>query len=309
MDAWEQAQKSYLHLDRFLRVYSNGTTLGLTGADRIFAITRPAFYGSYNPELEFDDITPERQYEQISALVNDMLATLGGFALFGETPNDDMLLYGITELQQNQIDPPFWLLFAVQNFIDIHFILKTRSERPYEELRDFALSARKTLKEHQAFFSKHPLIKMRSPDDEAAVHETLREIEEWVLENKIKQILSSRQQWGSTKKRRVWQDFEILRMYPVLCGMLKYCFHIQMQWKGILLLNDTGIVTAAHVYNALQQNGYLGTKKPVVWEDMEYLFDLHKAEDTFMSARPKSIEDRTKRLAMVQGVAPSTFVR
>lgn len=308
MDAWEQAQESYLHLHRFLVVYSNGVVPGLTGRDRIFAITRPAYYGTYNPELEWDEITPQRQYEQVAALVNDMLATVGGFVMLGETPNDDMLMRGISELQQNQIEPPFWLLFAVQNFVNVHLTLKTKSERPYEELRDFALSARRTLKEHQAFLSKHPLTQMRSPEDEAAVHETLREIEEWVLEDKMKQIMNNVQQMGSTKKRRVWQDFEVMRMSPVLCGMLKYCFHIQMQWKGITLINDTGLVTAAHLYNALQQNGYLG-KKNLVWEDMEYLLDLHKAEDTFMGERPRSVEECTRRLALVQGVAPSTFAR
>lgn len=45
---------------------------------------------------------------------------------------------------------------------------------------------------------------MRSREDEEAVHETLREIDEWVLEDKIKQIMTSVKQVGSTKKRRVW---------------------------------------------------------------------------------------------------------
>lgn len=310
MSAWKEAQESYLHIFRFLQVYSNGTMPGLEGPNRIFALTRPAYFGTYNPELEYDELPPTRQYEQVAALVNDMLVTVGGFVMLAESPNDDMLMSGIAYLQQNQISPPFWLCFAVQNFVDVHFILKTRSERPYEELRDFALSARRTLKDHQQFLEKHPLAKMRSQDDEEAVHETLREIEEWVLEDKVKQVMNSVKQVAATKKRRVWQDFEVLRMSPVLCGMLKYCYHIQLQWKGISLVNDTGIVTAAHMYNALQQNGYLTKNgEKIVWDDMEYLLDLHKAEDTFMGQRPRSIEDCTKRLALVQGVAPTTFAR
>lgn len=78
---------------------------------------------------------------------------------------------------------------------------------------------------------------------------------------------------------------------------------------GNKIVNDTGIATAAHLYNALQQNDYLGKKEPIVWKDMQYLLELHKAEDTFMGDRPRSIKDCTKRLALVQGVAPSTFAR
>lgn len=147
--------------------------------------------------------------------------------------------------------------------------------------------------------------------DEIAVDEILQEMEEWIFKDKIKQVLTSVPGQGKSKKKRIWEDWEILRMSPLLCGMWKYCFHIQLQWKGITLVNDTGIVTAAHLYNALQQNDFLGSgDDALVWEDMEYLLDLHRAEDTFMGKeRPISIEDCTKRLALVQGVAPQTFAR
>lgn len=311
MSCREQVKASYLLLYRLTIIYSNGVMPGKSGAERIFAITRPAYLGTYNPELEFDDISDERQYEQISALLNNMFVTVGGFAMLGyETPNDDMLMDGIAYLQRNQVEPPMWLLFACQSFLDSHFALKTKSERPYEELRTYALSARKTIKAHQKFLQDHPMPHMRSVDDEEALDETLQEIEEWTLDDKMKQILNSVSMQGKTKKRRVWQDFEVLRMSPTLCGMWKYCFHIQLQWKGITLVNDTGLVTAAHLYNALQQNGYLGMgEDKLIWDDMEYLLDLHRAEDTFMGTRPKSIEDCTKRLALVQGVAPQTFAR
>ena len=75
-------------------------------------------------------------------------------------------------------------------------------------------------------------------------------------------------------------------------------------------MNDTGLVAAAHLYNALQQNGYLGKGgHKLVWDDMEYLLDLHRKEDTFMGSRPKTIEECTRRLALVQGVSAQTFAR
>ena len=312
MGAWKQAQESYLLLYHLTVIYSNGVVPGTRGANRIFAMSRPAYLGTYNPELEYEDLSPERQYEQVTALLNDMFVTVGAYVSIGDTPNDDMLMEGLVYLQHNQVEPPMWLLFACQNFLNIHFTLKTRVERPFEELRDYALYARRTVKAHQAFIREHPMPKMRSNDDEEALDETLQEIEEWVLEDKIKQELDSASKFAKGKKKRIWQEAEVLRMSPVLCGMWKYCFHIQLQWKGITLLNDTGMLAAAHLYNALRQNGYLDNKddeRPPEWADMEYLLDIHKAEDTFMGKRPQTIEDCTKRLALVQGVAPQTFAR
>lgn len=308
LKAWSQVCESYLLLQRLVQVHSNGTMPNTRGRDRIFAFTRPAYLGTYNPELEWEDITVERQYEQVCALLNDMLTTLGTWIMIAQTPQDDMLLEGIAYIQENDVEPPMWLLFACQNFLNIHFALKTKSERPWEELRDFALSTRKTIKAHQAFMQEHPLPRMRSDADEEALADTLLDLEEWVLNDKIKQELEHLSQQGTGRKKRVWQDFELLRMSPVLCGMWKYTFCVQLQWKGISLLNDTGMLAAAHFYNCLYKNGYLhGETK--TWEDMEYLLDLHREEDTFMGARPHSIEDCTKRLAMVQGVAPQTFAR
>ena len=167
MEAWEQCEESYMYLRSLVGVYSLGTVPNQTGINSSYPFTRPARLGSYNPELEFDECSPKKQYEQMGALLNDMLVTVGALLCVSGTPSspcDDMLMQGLRDLQVNDILPPMWLLFACQNFLDIHFILKTRSERPYEELRDFAISARQTLKQHQAFIQKHPLPNMRDQD-------------------------------------------------------------------------------------------------------------------------------------------------
>jgi len=310
ISAWEQVQESYLLLYRLVVIYFQGIRTGSRGGQRAFPVTRPAWLGTYNPALKWDKISDERQYEQVCALVMDMLVTLGAFTQFSNTPNDDMLTKGISELQEWDIEPPMWFLFAVQNYVDVHDVLKTKIERPYEELRDYAVAARRTILDHQHFMSQHPVPAMRTDADELEVSEILAEIKAWALDDKMKQILTEGTMNPVGRKTRVWRDFEILRMSPSLCGMWKYCFHIQLQWKGIRLVNDTGLVTAAHLYNALQQNGYLekGGNK-LVWHDMEYLLELHRKEDTFMGTRPKTIEECTRRLALVQGVSTQTFAR
>lgn len=286
MHAWEQVKESYLLIQRLCVVYSNGTVAGMEGPDRVFAITRPAYFGTYNPELGFEDLSDKKQYEQMAACLNDMLVTIGALVMMAETPCDDILMQGIHYLQQNPVNRPMWLLFACQNFLDIQFTLQTRSERPFEELRDFAIANRRTLKEYQTFMRENYMPRMRNQEDEAAVNEILEELECWVLNDEFKKTMGSFQQMGPTKKRRVWQDFEIIRMSPLLCGEMKYTFYIQLQWKGITLVNDTSLVAAAHLYNALQMNGYFEDQS-AIWEDMEYLLELHKGSHL----RPSLVDD------------------
>jgi len=229
MSAWKQVQESYMLLYRLVVLYSKGADPRRRGRQRAFPVTRPAWLGTYNPALEWGKISAERQYEQVCALVMDMLVTIGAFTHFSNTPNDDMLLKGISELQEEDIEPPMWLLFAVQNFVDVHNVLKTKIERPYEELRDYAVAARRTLLDHQHFVNQHPVPAMRTEEDEREISETLAVIKEWALDDKMKQILTEVMVNSVGRKTRVWRDFEILRMSPSLCEMWKYCFHIQLQ--------------------------------------------------------------------------------
>lgn len=114
MSAREQMQESYMLLYRLVVLYLNGVYSDRRGRQRDFPVTRPAWLGTYNPAFKWDKISAERQYEQVCALVMDMLVTLGAFTQSSNTPNDDMLIKGINELQEQDIEPPMWLLFAVK---------------------------------------------------------------------------------------------------------------------------------------------------------------------------------------------------
>lgn len=94
-------------------------------------------------------------------------------------------------------------------------------------------------------------------------------------------------------------------MHPLLSGMWLYSYQLEMSVRGLRLVNETQVMVAAHLYNALQQNKYL--PDDCVWEDAEYLLRIHRAANTFLGSRPVSIEDCTKRLALAQGVSPQTF--
>ena len=186
MDVWEQCKRSCLLISRHLTIYAKGVVPGLKGSNRRLMVTRSAHYGTYNPELDFEELSDNRQYEQISALLNDMLATMGVYVVNSNSSYDDMLMVGLVYLQKNEVEPPLWLCFACQSFLDIHFALKIKSTRPFEELHHFGLYANKSLKAHQTFLKTNPMPRMRNREDEEAIDELLSEIVTWFLEDEMK---------------------------------------------------------------------------------------------------------------------------
>ena len=210
-------------------------------------------------------------------------------------------------------DSPLWLVFATRVYLEIHHILKTEVERPFHDLVEYALEARRTLRGHERWTEKTGLVGHRTDRAEERVSILHDEINDWALYDKILGILNSEmsirhQRKANVKnnsaKVRVWKENEILKMHPLLCGMWKYCFQLQMQQQGIKLVNDTVIMVAAHLYNALQQGGYLD--KDLKWKDAEYLIDIHR-EDTYLKERPKTMEERMRRMSIVMGASAETF--
>ena len=225
---------------------------------------------------------------------------------------------GLNENIETQ-EIPLWLVFACKVFLEIHHVLGAKSERPFRELSNFALEARRTLRGHVRYSGKHGLVGYRSDDSEANTLELLGDIEEWVLNDKILDILnenlglehqrksSVRNPVSKLNKVRIWKEDEALKMSPLLCGMWKYAYHLRLQKEGLQLINESQTMIAAHLYNALRQNGYLD--KECAWKDAEYLLEIHAAADPFLGERPANVEDSMRRLALSQGVSPETFAR
>ena len=72
----------------------------------------------------------------------------------------------------------------------------------------------------------------------------------------------------------------------------------------MLLLNQSLIMNALHLYNALRQCGYLD--EGLKWEDAEYLISIH-GDDTYLKDPPKTMEDCQRRITLYAGASAQTF--
>ena len=312
VENWSLVQESFLLPYRSLGTFGKGSDRPGQARGPKMPVTRPAWLGTYDSTLDRTQADADRLCEQDTGLLADFLTIVGPYVSVGDTPCDDELMKGIEKLLSKG-KLPLWLVFAAQNFLDIRTILKTEAERPLADLQQFAVEAGITLKEHFDFFEEHSLTGYRTKKSEGYVRQSMNEIADWGLGDKITKILnkeiSAKKQTAHkvTGKTREWQPNELLKMHPLLCGMMKYSFHLQLQWEGVRLINETLIMSAAHLYNALQQGNYL--PETCLWEDMHTLLEIHPPQDVFIGDYPTTIEDCTRRLALYQGVSPQTFAR
>ncbi len=312
VENWAIVHESFLLPYRLLTTFGKDPENKGRSAPKM-PITRPAWLGTYDPSLDRTEADADRLCEQDTGLLADFMTIVGPYVLIGNTPCDDELMNGIEKLL-SEGKLPLWLVFAAQNFLDIHTVLKTSAERPLADLQQFAAEAGITLKDHFDFFEEHGLTGYRTKKSEGYVKESMHEILEWGQGDKITKIMnkeiSAKKQTPHkvTGKTREWEPNELLKMHPLLCGMMKYSFHLQLQWEGVRLVNDTLVMSAAHLYNALKQGNHL--PEDCHWEDLAYLVEIHSLKDVFMGEDlPGTIEECTRRLALYQGVSPQTFAR
>lgn len=299
---WPNVENSFFMMNNLLQLSRKGEV----------ELSRDAWLGTHDPELDQLKATNLQKCQSDTALMIDMITTIKPYMQHCQSPVDDELMKGLW-LHATTRKRPLWLHFAGQVYLEIHHVLRSKAEMACEDLTDWALEARKTLRGHVKFNDKHGLAAARTDKEEILVLSTKSKLEEWVLEDEARKVmnkyLSTTRPIGQPNRtmieHRQWKENEVLRMHPLICGVWKYSFQLKLQRTGIQLVNESQIMIVIHLYNALQQCGYLD--RDCIWLDAEYLLNIHRKTNTFGGDRPTTMEDCLKRLSIAQGVSPQTF--
>jgi hypothetical protein len=249
------------------------------------------------------DLTGRERHEEDSTVLLSSVAVIASFVSVSNAPSEDEFCVGIRQLVKKQ-KLPLWLIFAAQNYLDVHHILRTDVGRGLEELQTAGTAARATLEQHFRFMKANKC-ELRDRKDESTCREIMKDVEEWGCTTQEAKYLNK----YSTRKSGVrWDANCVVKKHPLLAGILKFGLHLTIQWEGILLVNSiTTILSVAHLYNAVQVEGYLPKDKP--WQDLDYVLNIHSSQDIFVGGRPTNIEDAAVRMSMAQGISPETFAK
>ncbi|TVY20665.1 hypothetical protein LARI1_G001186 [Lachnellula arida] len=279
----------YIILKSFLPVIQRGRV----------PVCKPGYFGKLN--LNEDVLYPGEKFTQDEIVLLERLIPELMFLrdVKDKFPAQDELTGGILEMVRTK-EIPIWLVLAVQVQLDIHYMLLGDISRPHSELSAAAVQASATLKAHQDF-SKDMHIGNWPKSNDKAYEFCIWELDQWVKSDLLDRLRSKTfEELGYSKGG----NFVLLKMHPVLCGMMLFRVNLNLQYLGLMLVNAWGALPITlHLYNACLAERLLDNP----WMDMEAVIITHTAKRIFVGDRPHTPQEYLKRFMLVMGYSASTF--
>lgn len=267
-------------------------------------IYKEGSFGYYDPQSDRTSKSGEKKFEEDKVLLMkfslELITVERGIP---DYPVTDEFLRGVKKLAETK-QVSFSLVFAAQIFLDIHHILRPTVNQGFDILEKnllfFETEMAELLKYHQDIKS----VKLSANHDKIITHfkANLR----WVLDDAVYDV-----------KRKVCQRMHqilpssvernrILKMSPVLSGLMLYSFRVQIWSLGIELANEWGSITySLHLYNALQAEGL----DPGPWPDMDVVRTILGDSNFFVGDPPKTPADYAKKLSLQAGMTAVAFTQ
>ncbi|KAF3058017.1 hypothetical protein GL218_05222 [Daldinia childiae] len=218
----------------------------------------------------------------------------------GDYPVEDEFLRGIKELAKTK-EVPFYLVFAAQIFLDIHYILRGNVSRGFETLQMNLHFLDREIEEH---FEFHKNLKI---DNWPTSHnQMIRHVQakiQYILEDPVCKAKTQAYRELREPVPVSMEPNRMLKMSPVLSGLLLYHFRSSTWEIGIRLADAWGSITySLHLYNALQSEKLI----PNCWQDMDLVWAV-LGDKFFVGDAPKAAEDYFKKFSLQMGTTAAAF--
>ncbi|KAI0179389.1 hypothetical protein GGR52DRAFT_535999 [Hypoxylon sp. FL1284] len=258
----------------------------------------------YFPQSDRESKTGQEKYEEDQILIwrffTELTVVMCGVPAY---PVVDEFFRGAKEMvETGQV--PFYLAFAAQIFLDIHH-LREEVGRAFGILEDNLRFYDKEIGEHLHFHEN-----MRSdnwPPKYDVFIRRLREKLRWVLDDPVHHIkLKSSQAAGENPHPSILERNIMLKMSPVLSGLMLYRFRSEMYNIGINLANAWGSITySLHLYNALQSEKLISER----WKGIDTIRTLLGDSNFFVGNAPTTPADYSKKFHLQMGATVAAFSR
>ncbi|KAI1453562.1 hypothetical protein F4805DRAFT_461664 [Annulohypoxylon moriforme] len=263
---------------------------------------KDGMFGYYDPQSDRASKTGYQKFEEdrilLMTIFADQMAVVRGVENY---PVEDEFLRGIRELAKTK-QTSFYLVFAAQIFLDIHYILRERTEKCFDTLE-------KNLKsfdwEIEEYFKFHVNLKIDNwpASNDVMLRQYQRKIQ-WILDDpgykiKIKACRTLGAHPPVSMKRN-----SLLKTSPVLAGLMLYHFRSEIWDIGIALANAWGsIAYSLHLYNALRSEKLLSG----VWKDMDVVRSLLGDSSFFVGDAPENLGQAMKKFCLQMGTTMAAF--
>ncbi|KAL8824663.1 MAG: hypothetical protein Q9191_004901 [Dirinaria sp. TL-2023a] len=212
---------------------------------------------------------------------------------------EDELMRGIRKMAPGK-DIPLWLVFAAQCFLDAQHELKGAVSQGHDQLRRNANNIRASIEANLEFHKTLRIANWPKSND-LQLTEMLRVMTEWVGQDVV---ADKRKKVRRQAEIPAGEPFQLLRQYPVICGLFMFALKMRFQEIGITFVNAWGsVMYAAQLYNAVLKEKLLSKS----WTDMELVISLHGHENFFVGDAPRGLEEYLKRFLLSLGYSATFF--
>lgn len=248
--------------------------------------------------VEATQIENEGNWKADTIILHEFFLEILSYGLDSSLPSEDELTRGIREVfKDNPIH--LWVVFGLQIFLDIQRILGEEVTRPFREFKATCDIFRENT-EGQIKFSEGIRLKRydqaqkdRIRNDSVVLNENIAE-DVFMLQRSLHSVLGP------------GRPFFFLSHNPVVCGLMQCATLLKSQKWGTSIVNKSNdAAAAAHLYNAMRNEGYL----PSRWPDMEKLIDLYGSSDIFLGAPPKTVAAYIKHNLVARGSSITNFAK
>ncbi|KAI1778512.1 hypothetical protein F4818DRAFT_438672 [Hypoxylon cercidicola] len=217
-------------------------------------------------------------------------------------PVMDEFLRGVKELVATK-QVSFHLVFAAQIFVDIHHKLHADAQRGFDVLEKDLNLLETEIEEHLQY---HKDRKLEIPADMNEKIQRTQEKIRWVLKDPVYNAkLDVFQRMGKPVPASIERN-RILRMSPVLSGLMVYHFRAEVWDFGIKLANSWGSISCSlHLYNSLRAEKLT----PGFWADMHTARTLLGDSNFFVGDTPTTPDDYFKKFCVQIGMKPAAFTK
>ncbi|KAI1370177.1 hypothetical protein F4677DRAFT_451646 [Hypoxylon crocopeplum] len=295
-DTYDVANGTYIltcrSLDAFTRVVQPGQV----------PLYKDGMFGYYDPRSDRASKTGYQKFEEdrvlLMTIFTEFMAVERGVAHY---PVEDEFLRGIKELDKTK-EVPFYLVFAAQIFLDIHYILREHATRAFATLQENLNFFHDEIDEHFKFHKDLKIDHWPASNDRMVRQMQLKM--KWILKDPVYGVKIKAYQQLRQSVPASMEPNRILKMSPVLSGLMLYHFRAEVWDVGIAVANAWGSLTySLHLYNALQSEKLMSR----CWPDMDVVRTLLGESNFFVGDTPRRLVDYFKRFCLQMGTTAAAF--
>ncbi|KAJ3517953.1 hypothetical protein NM208_g14631 [Fusarium decemcellulare] len=296
-DVYEVADKTYLNAILLVKAVH----ACLTKQESLY---EGGNLGTYRPESDRSSMTGRAKFNEDHIILEEFYSEAVGLLLISDDYlAKDECIRGLQEMCKTGVEH-FYFIYATQILLDIHHILRSRVRDAFDTLMTQAEAMGDVIDRHFEFHENRGTDRWSDTVERALrlCHQEIKEVhEDPVFIYKENRAYSVRGPLPDEAEKH-----RVLLNSPVLCGLLLYRFRANVHSYGLAAAKAwASIPAAAHLYNALQQEGLVEGQ----WADMDAARSLLKDSNLFVGVPPDTRFGYYSRWELLLGRSATNFVK